>query len=234
MHSKNIPLFFIVASLTSTSLGLHPLAVKARRSFDIILARQTTPSGPCAPVCDSVQSSVQGCSTISCLCTVAIDTEIQACIDCAVAADPSPSIISTAETLIQDFEGACSSVPGLPPLTINTAGAPQSTPIPTPPSTTPVPVTTPNSPTLPPTTPVPVTTTVTPNTTPTLPSTTSVISQVVVGPSSTTSAPNTSATPGVGSTSTSTASNASPNKIILHWTVRVALLGLAAGNLLVL
>jgi hypothetical protein len=107
------------------------------------------------------------------------------------------------------FEGLCSSDTSIPSLTMNSnAGTPQSTA---------------NTATLLSTTPVPTTSTH--------------ISQVVIGPSSTTSSPNTASS--VGSTSTSTAStggspfssSASTNKIVLHWTV--ALLGLAAGNLLV-
>ena len=109
-----------------------------------------------------------------------------------------------------DFEGACSTVTGLPSLTINTPG---------PGTPTNPPVTTVSHPPL--TTPAPVT-------------------QTVIEPSLTTPAPaSNTLSAGSTSKSTSSIGNlplkssASPNKIILHWAQAVALLGLVAGNLLV-
>ena len=100
------------------------------------------------------------------------------------------------------FENLCSTVGGVPSVTINTnPGTPQNTP----------------------------------TNTATVPGTT--ISQIVIGPSLT-STPGTQTASTAGSVSTTNIggfplkSSASPNTIILHWTV--ALLGLVAGNLLVL
>jgi len=204
MHSKHIALFFVVAFLTSSSLGLHHLVVTARRSLDTFLARQLD-TGECDSVCSTIESTLTSCNTTGCLCTVAIAASLQVCINCAVGDDPTVAIVSSAQMIIDTFEGVCSTVVGVPSVTINTnpGTATQTTVIA--PSTTIVPVTT--------------------------------VSQVVIGPSSTTSASSTQASSSVGSTSTAIeglplrSNAASPNKIFLHWTV--ALLGLAAGNLLV-
>ena len=176
----------------------------------------------------------QACTTPTCICTSANEASVQACVTCAVGADPSESVITSAQDLIEcvylflpsifsfpfllriihafsllAFEAVCSSVPGIPSVTINTnagTGTPNTATLPgsNAPSTSVVPTTT--------------------------------VPQIVIGPSSTTSAPTTASS--VGSTSTTSItgfplkSSASPNKIILHWTV--ALLGLvAARNLLV-
>jgi hypothetical protein len=168
----------------------------------------------------------QSCTTTACLCTVAIAASLQVCINCAVVDDPTVGVVSSAQMDIESalfflpsifsflsflwiihafsclvFENLCSTVVGVPSVTINTNPG-TATPTVIAPSATIVPVTT-----------VPVTT----------------VPQIVIGPSSTTSS-------AVGSTSTAIGglplqSNASPNKIFLHWTV--ALLGLAAGNLLI-
>jgi len=126
MHSKSIPLFFIVAFLTSTSLGLDHLAA---RSFDIILARQEN-SGVCDSICGIVQSSVTACNALtSCICTSAIEADVQGCVNCAIAADPSVNVTESAQQLIDNFEAVCSTVPGIPTVTLsNNAGTPQSTP----------------------------------------------------------------------------------------------------------
>ena len=102
------------------------------------------------------------------------------------------------------FEGLCSTVVGVPSVTINTNPGTviQSMPAVIAPSTTIVPVTT--------------------------------VPQIVIGPSSTTSTSilqaSSSTSSAIGGLPLQS-NAASPNKIFLHWTV--TLLGLAAGNLLV-
>ena len=129
-----------------------------------------------------------------------------------------PSIFSIIHTFsFLAYVSACSTVDGLPSITLNTnVGASQSTP---------------NTATLP---------GGAGTSTANVPATTPSGSQVIIGPSSTASAPSLASS--VGSTSTATgstgglplkssAASAFPSAIILHWTV--ALLGLAAGNILV-
>lgn len=209
MHSKNIPLFFIVASLTSTSLGLHHLVIAARGSLDLILARQNLDQ--CASICSSIGSTVTNCTTTDCLCTTANADGIQTCINCSILLDPSVSVVSSLQSIIDGFDISCASVTGIPSLTINT-NTPTSTGTPT--------VIVQSTVIIPPTT---------------------IPQIVIGPSSATTSAPNTNpitqAASSVGSTSTASIvglpsiNGASSNKIILHWTG--ALLGLAVGNLLV-
>jgi len=119
MNSKNIPLFFIVAFLTSTTLGLHHLVVTARRSLDVFLARQLDP-GQCASLCNSIATTVTSCTTPACLCTTAIAVSVQDCVNCAVENDPTIGEVSSAQSVIDTFENLCSTVAGIPSVTINT------------------------------------------------------------------------------------------------------------------
>jgi len=209
MHSTSIPLFLIVASLVSTSLGLHHLEVTVRRSLEIILPRQTT-SGPCDSICAPFQATLNTCTTTSCLCTVAVADDLQLCVDCAVQVDPSVSVVSDAQSLIDSFTTGCATVAGLPSVTIPTGTAVGTL------NTSPVPVSTPPGV-------VPSTSTaiIVPLTT--VLSTT--ISQIVIGPSSTTNPASTASIGGLP-----LKGSASPSKLFLHWTG--ALLGLATGILL--
>ena len=191
---------------------------------------------------------LQACTSISCICTSAIATSIQACVNCDIGIDPSVSAVASAQSLIDSgypflpsifpllsllwiihafsflaFETACASVTGIPSVTINTnPGAPQSTPTAiVPPQSTAI---------------VPSQSTAIVLSQPTIIIPATTISQIVIGPSSTTS-PSTEAATSVGSTSTASIgglplkSSASPNMTILHWIG--ALIGLAAWNLLV-
>jgi len=202
MNSKSISLFFIIGFLTSTSLGLHHLVVTARRSLDIILARQLN-AGQCASLCTSVSTTVQSCTTPDCLCTTAIAVSVQDCINCAIGNDPSIGEVSSAQSIVDSFESLCSSVAGIPSVTINTnPGTSQSTPTAIVPLTTSVPVSQ---------------IVIGPSSTTTIPITQAASS---LGSTSTAS---------VGGLPLK--STASPNKIIFQWTG--ALLALTVGNLLV-
>ncbi|KAF8809474.1 hypothetical protein BYT27DRAFT_6520267 [Phlegmacium glaucopus] len=214
MHSTSISLFLIVVSLASTSLGLHHLVITARSSLEVILPRQTT-SGPCTSICQPVQTTVMNCATADCLCTTAVFESLQTCINCAVSADPSVTVVSAAQSLIDSFASTCATVTGLPSVTISGTSTPSA-------STRPL-TSTPGAPTQPLT--VPTT-----------------IVQTTIRPSSISSATSSSSVSNAGSSSagglTLPTGNASSRGVALHWTGALlglagALLGMAAGGLLI-
>jgi len=188
MYSKNISLFFIVAFLTSTSLGLHHLVARAQRSINTFVSRQLN-SAACTSVCSSIASTVTSCTSTSCLCTTAIEASIQACIDCAVSEDPSISVVSSAQGIIDTFENICLSVAGIPTVTLNT----NPTPTAIVPSTTIIPVTTVSQIVIGP-------------------------SSTTSAPNGVQGASNIGSTSTISIGGLPLKSSASPNKIILHWT----------------
>lgn len=176
----------------------------------------------------------QNCTTVGCICTVSNADNVQSCVNCAIQTDPSVSIVSSAQSLIDSgylffshqcsffyglflfmpfipaFEGQCASVAGVPTVTIATGTAVGSVSATIAGSSVPLVASLSSSPAL--------ATTIIPATT---------VSQVVIGPSSASSA----GTAGATATGSSSTNSASPNKVVLHWAG--ALFGLAAWNLLV-
>ncbi|KAG6852831.1 hypothetical protein C0991_008704 [Blastosporella zonata] len=61
------------------------------------------------------------CTTTACLCTTSNANLLEACVDCIVGIDPVPAIISSAQTVLDDFSQSCAGN-SVPSLTVSVTG----------------------------------------------------------------------------------------------------------------
>jgi len=78
-------------------------------ALGILQARQVS-SNACTSICTPFETAVTGCSTSDplCYCTAAVETSLQDCVNCAVAASSTPAVIASAQNLTSLFDEACS------------------------------------------------------------------------------------------------------------------------------
>jgi len=103
--------------LTFTVLAVAICQVSAllpRSTLENVFSRQAT---SCDTACAPFQASVNSCTGKGCLCTSAVASSLQTCVDCAVQADPSAATISAADDLVNTFATTCAGF-GLTPVTV--------------------------------------------------------------------------------------------------------------------
>ncbi|KAF8196955.1 hypothetical protein BJ912DRAFT_1039898 [Pholiota molesta] len=61
----------------------------------------------CDQQCSVFENAVNTCTTTSCICSSSAEAGLQSCINCAVDAAPTASVISSAQKLINTYEQAC-------------------------------------------------------------------------------------------------------------------------------
>ncbi|KDR71627.1 hypothetical protein GALMADRAFT_229586 [Galerina marginata CBS 339.88] len=130
MHFPTI----LLSSVALTTLHVSALQVLKRDIFETLLPRQTT-AGPCDATCVPFQTSLNTCTTAACVCTNAVASTLQACVNCAVTASPTSAVISSAQTLVSAYENGCAS---FPIQTVTVPGGASATGAPKPTSTGPL------------------------------------------------------------------------------------------------
>ncbi|KJA16776.1 hypothetical protein HYPSUDRAFT_47047 [Hypholoma sublateritium FD-334 SS-4] len=91
--------------------------------LNVLSPRQTSISPTiCINVCAPVENIINSCTTQACLCTDVVEASLQACIDCAVADNPTAAVIADAKNVTNLYETACLgveipvvTVPAVPP-----------------------------------------------------------------------------------------------------------------------
>ncbi|KIM43961.1 hypothetical protein M413DRAFT_372051 [Hebeloma cylindrosporum] len=107
----------LVATLVLVASSVSA-AIVQRDIFNELLPRQTT--NVCTTTCAPFQSAVDTCTTVGCICTATSARDLQRCVDCAVTASPTSSVIAAAVKLVDTYKETCKGV-SLPTVTV--AGA---------------------------------------------------------------------------------------------------------------
>ncbi|KJA16777.1 hypothetical protein HYPSUDRAFT_206778 [Hypholoma sublateritium FD-334 SS-4] len=105
----HLPVVILSGLLSASFVSSAFLDRRDTFALGVLQARQVS-NNACTSICTPFETAVTGCPSSDplCYCTSAVETTLQDCVNCAVAASSTPAVITSAQNLTSLFDDACS------------------------------------------------------------------------------------------------------------------------------